>query len=130
MLLTKAPEAAHADAQVSAARAAPALWDKLPYLLCELGVLGLVARELWRHGTRVWQHVGVPFQVDYEEGNILNALLRIAHGYTPYPDPHGIPNVLNPYGPAAYYLLAVPVKLFGVSFLWPRLLIAACVVAI
>jgi 4-amino-4-deoxy-L-arabinose transferase-like glycosyltransferase len=78
----------------------------------------------------VRQHVGLPFQVDYEEGNILNALARITHGLTPYPDPHAIPNILNPYGPVAYYLLAIPAKLFGVSFLWPRLVIVASVVAI
>src|SRR6478752_3622580 len=65
---------------------------------------------------RIWQFfarlpIAGAFQYDYEEGNILNALLRITHGATPYPDPHALPNIINPYGPAAYYLLVIPVKL-------------------
>ncbi|MGB9104027.1 MAG: hypothetical protein WCC59_04645, partial [Terriglobales bacterium] len=102
----------------------------MTFLVCQFLVLGWVARDLWQHVAAVRRHVGLPFQVDYEEGNILNALARITHGLTPYPDPHAIPNILNPYGPVAYYLLAIPVKLLGVSFLWPRLVIVACVVAI
>jgi hypothetical protein len=64
-----------------------------------------------------------PVQLDYEEGNILNAGLRIAHGLTPYPDPHGWPIVFNPYGPLAYLATAALVKVFGVGFTAPRLLI-------
>jgi hypothetical protein len=55
-------------------------------------VLGWVARDLWQHVAAVRQHVGLPFQVDYEKGNILNALARITHGLTPYPDPHARPS--------------------------------------
>ena len=83
----------------------------------------------------VWQFfsrlpIAATFQYDYEEGNILNALLRITQGATPYPDPHALPNIINPYGPAAYYLLAVPVKLFGMAFVYPRAVIVGCTVAI
>lgn len=62
-----------------------------------------------------------PMQLDYEEGNILNAGLRIAHGLNPYPDPHSWPVVLNPYGPLPYLLTAALTKLFGVSFFAPRI---------
>ncbi len=84
---------------------------------------------------RAWQFfielpIASTYQQDYEEGNILNALVRITHGATPYPDPHALPNIINPYGPAAYYLLVVPVKLFGVAFLYPRLMVLLCTVAI
>jgi hypothetical protein len=130
MLLTKVPEADQAEARDSAATPPRIWWERWAFLICEFLVLGWVARDLWQHVAAVRQHVGLPFQVDYEEGNILNALARITHGLTPYPDPHAIPNILNPYGPVAYYLLAIPVKLFGVSFLWPRLVIVASVVAI
>src|ERR1051326_5132224 len=74
--------------------------------------------------------ISAPFQYDYEEGNILNALLRITHGLTPYPDPHALPNIINPYGPAAYYLLAIPAKFFGLAFVYPRMMILGCTVAI
>jgi hypothetical protein len=130
MLLTKAPEADKAEARDSTAQSPQIWWERWAFLVCELLVLGWVVRDLWQHVAAIRQHVGLPFQVDYEEGNILNALARITHGLTPYPDPHAIPNILNPYGPVAYYLLAIPVKLFGVSFLWPRLVIVACVLAI
>ena len=130
MVLTKAPEADQAEARDSTATPPRIWWERLTFLVCQFLVLGWVARDLWQHVAAVRRHVGLPFQVDYEEGNILNALARITHGLTPYPDPHAIPNILNPYGPVAYYLLAIPVKLLGVSFLWPRLVIVACVVAI
>ena len=130
MLLTNSREAGPTGARDSATTPPRIWWGRWAFLVCELLVLGWVARDLWQHVAAVRQHVGLPFQVDYEEGNILNALVRISHGLTPYPDPHAIPNILNPYGPVAYYLLAIPVKLFGVSFLWPRLVIVASVVAI
>ncbi|MBZ5566853.1 MAG: hypothetical protein LAN64_03280 [Acidobacteriia bacterium] len=131
MLLTKAPEQAQAEADLAGAQPRPPITrERIPFVLCQLLVLGWVVRDLAVHAEAIRRHVGLPFQVDYEEGNILNALVRITHGLTPYPDPHAIPNILNPYGPVAYYLLAVPVKLFGVSFLWPRLVIVACVAAI
>src|SRR3954470_23387352 len=84
---------------------------------------------------RVWQFfsrlpIAAAFQYDYEEGNILNALLRITQGATPYPDPHALPNIINPYGPAAYYLLVIPVKAFGVGFVYPRAMILGCTILI
>ena len=63
-----------------------------------------------------YQRTLIPHSVDYEEGNVLNAAVRINHGLTPYPDPHGWPVVLNPYGPVPYYLIAVPVHFRGPSF--------------
>lgn len=76
------------------------------------------------------QRSAIPYQLDYEEGNILNAGLRIIQGLTPYPDPHVFPNALNPYGPLPYLAVALVVKLAGVSFLWPRLLVVTSVFAI
>jgi hypothetical protein len=92
--------------------------------------LGLAAVALWRVARSFAAlHIG-PFQQDYEEGNILNALLRITQGDTPYPDPHAFPNVINPYGPAAYYLLFLPVKIMGTGFLYPRAMIFGCALMI
>ena len=96
-------------------------------------VLGAVAAAVWR----IWDfvrllpaYIHAPYQFDYEEGNILNTLLRISHNQTPYPDPHAFPSVFNPYGPVAYYALYIPVKLFGLSFSGPRILIFSGVVLI
>jgi hypothetical protein len=61
-------------------------------------------------------------QLDYEEGNILNAGLRITQGLTPYPDPHGWPIVLNSYGPVPYVVTAGLIKLFGLRFTAPRVI--------
>ena len=70
-----------------------------------------------------YQRAGTPFQLEYEEGNILNAGFRILHGLTPYPAPGSFPYVLNPYGPVAYLLAAAAMKLVGVSLFGPRLLV-------
>ncbi len=59
------------------------------------------------------QRARIVHQLDYEEGNILNAAHRINQGLSPYPDPHGWPSVINPYGPVPYYLTAGVVRVFG-----------------
>jgi hypothetical protein len=67
-----------------------------------------------------------PFQMDYGEGVVLNSGVRITQGQPLYPDPHAYPLVLNPYGPVGYYLVAACVRLGGVSFVYPRLMILGC----
>lgn len=73
----------------------------------------------------------LPMQFDYEEGNILNAGMRITQGLTPYPAAESWPIVLNPYGPIPYLLAAFWVKWFGLSFFVPRMvsILSAAVVA-
>lgn len=70
-----------------------------------------------------WQLARLPFEMNYEEGNILNAAVRIVNGLSPYPDPHSFPNVLNPYGPVFYYVIAATVRMAGVRLLLPRLIV-------
>lgn len=65
-------------------------------------------------------------QFDYEEGNILNAGLRITQGQTPYPAPGGWPIVINPYGPIPYLVSAALTKAFGLGFFAPRLVSIIC----
>jgi 4-amino-4-deoxy-L-arabinose transferase-like glycosyltransferase len=76
-----------------------------------------------------FSRVNVPFELDYEEGNVLNAALRILHGQTPYPDPASFPYTLNPYGPVGYATAAIGTKLFGVSLFGPRLLVLVAGIA-
>ena len=97
---------------------------------CELVLLALVAWRVCRAAIALRAQALTPFQFDYGEGNVLATLVRIAHGLSPYPDPRAFPNAIDPYGPVGYYLLAIPVKLVGVSLLAPRLLVIASVVAI
>lgn len=68
----------------------------------------------------------VSYQLNYEEGNILNTADRILQGLSPYPDPHGWPSVINPYGPIPYYLVSAVVRIWGLSFFPSRLLIVLC----
>ena len=75
-------------------------------------------------------YIPLPFAVNYEEGNVLNAALRITHGLSPYPPVGGLPYVVNPYGPVFYYAVAPLVKLFGLSFTAPRLLVLASGLAV
>jgi len=63
------------------------------------------------------------FQIDYEEGNILNAATRLLHGLTPYPAVGTFPYIVNCYGPVGYLLSAAGIKIFGLSLFGPRLLI-------
>lgn len=67
--------------------------------------------------------IHIVHQLDYEEGNILNAAQLINQGHSPYPDPHGWPVVINPYGPLPYYLTAIPVHFFGPHFAPARAII-------
>jgi hypothetical protein len=71
------------------------------------------------------RRIPLRFSVNFEEGNALNAALRITRGETPYPPVGGPPYVVNPYGPAFYYATAPLVKFFGVSFTTPRLMVLA-----
>ena len=97
---------------------------------CELALLALVAWRVLGAAVALRARALSPFQFDYGEGNVLATLARIAHGLTPYPDPRAFPNAIDPYGPVGYYLLAIPVKLFGVALLPARMLVIASVVAI
>lgn len=65
----------------------------------------------------------LPYELDYEEGNILNAGARLSAGLTPYPPPRSWPVVLNPYGPIPYSITAAIVRLHGIGFFLPRLAI-------
>jgi len=72
-----------------------------------------------------------PYQFDYEEGNILNAAVRINAGLTPYAAPHSWPVVLNPYGPVPYFISAFLLRSRAPQFFLPRItsLLAALIVA-
>jgi hypothetical protein len=74
----------------------------------------------------------VPYQLDYEEGNILNAGIRINAGLTPYPPQRSWPVILNPYGPIPYQITAALIRIYGVGFPVPRraVLVAAILVAL
>src|ERR1051325_9675130 len=102
--------------------------DRRAFVALELELAFVALWRIWHFFAEL--PIAKPFQFDYEEGNILNALLRIRQGTTPYPDPHTLPNVINPYGPVAYYLLVIPVRVFGLSFVYPRAMIVGCALAI
>jgi Dolichyl-phosphate-mannose-protein mannosyltransferase len=82
-----------------------------------LGCLVSLMRVAW------W--VAQPFQLSFGEGPLLGVAARVAHGLSCYPDPRPLPYMINPYGPVGYYLLAGAVKLLGVSFTIPRMVIVA-----
>jgi hypothetical protein len=95
-----------------------ALLGKCEAAFCVAVAVGLFL-SLWLAAHRV----ALPYQLDYEEGNILNAAVLIRQGGTPYPPPSDSLCVFNPYGPVFYYSVAVLVKWFGVDFTYPRLLV-------
>ena len=89
-------------------------------LVSGLAVVGLTLRLLMACHAAAF-----PYQLDYEEGNILNAANRIVHAETPYPEPGSFPYILNPYGPIGYVLTALAVKALGLSLYGPRLLVVS-----
>ena len=72
----------------------------------------------------------MPFEIDYEEGNILNSGLRIVQGKTLYPAPGSFPYILNPYGPVGYLVSALGIKIFGLGLFGPRLFILFAGIAV
>ena len=67
--------------------------------------------------------VPIPYALDFGEGPLLAGSVRVAHGLSLYPAATELPYVINPYGPVPYYVAGLCVKLFGVSFTAPRILI-------
>lgn len=88
-------------------------------LLCSAAVAVASVLSLWSAANLI----ALPYQLNYEEGNELNAALRIVQGATPYAPPGESLYVFNPYGPVPYHLWGLLVKWFGVSFAYPRLLV-------
>src|ERR1051325_9119328 len=81
MPLTTAPEFVHA-VEHPASSHVHERWGKHALPLCTLIVLVFVIRQLMARAFLLPQHLRLSFQVDYEEGNILNTLVRITHGLT------------------------------------------------
>jgi hypothetical protein len=67
--------------------------------------------------------IAIPYQINYAEGPILNAAVLVAHGANPYPAMTTFPYILNGYGTVGYHVVAFVVKLGGVNFAGPRLVI-------
>lgn len=89
---------------------------------CEL-LLGAVVGigcllSLYSAATQVF----LPFQLDYAEGVVLDASVRLDQGETPYPPAGEPPYVFNQYGPLFYSLVALAVRHVGVGFASARLL--------
>lgn len=99
---------------------APSLFRWVEYVLIAVVSLGFL--DTLRFAA---YYIPLRFAVNFEEGNVLNAALRITRGHTPYPPVGGLPYVVNPYGPVFYYTVAPLVKWFGLSFTAPRLLVLA-----
>lgn len=70
-----------------------------------------------------FQRARAPFQLDYEEGNVLYAAVRLLHYLTPYPQPGSFPYMVNSHGPTGYLLSALSIKIFGLSLFGPRIVV-------
>ncbi len=67
--------------------------------------------------------VPLPYALDFVEGPLLDGSIRVAHGLPPYPPATELPYVISAYGPLPYYIAGLCVRLFGVGFTAPRILI-------
>ena len=70
-----------------------------------------------------WIRASLPWEMNYEEGNMFNAAVRLLHGAAVYPAPGSFPYIVSPYGPVGYLLTALAVAANGVSLFGPRLLV-------
>ena len=101
-------------------RESRALFEKVEILFLLAAVLGCVVTLI-----HVALLAPLPYQLDFGEGPMLGVAVRVAQGLGAYPPATQLPYVFSPYGPLPYYLGGLCVKLFGVSFTAPRLLVAA-----
>ena len=101
--------------------AAPAFTRAAEWVMAAC-VLAAAALTLWHAAGEA----RLPYQLDYEEGNILNAGVRLNAGLSAYPDPSTFPNALNPYGPIGYFLVEQAVRVGGISLTLPRALVIFC----
>ena len=97
-----------------------ALFEKVEILFLLAVVLGCVVTLL--HVALV---VPLPYEFEIGEGPLLGVAVRVAQGLGAYPPATQLPYVISPYGPLPYYLAGLCVKLFGVSFTAPRVLVVA-----
>jgi hypothetical protein len=94
------------------------LFEKVEILFLLAAALGCLATLF-----TVVLAVPLPYELDFGEGPLLAVGVRVAHGLSTYPPATELPYVINPYGPLPYYLAGLCVKLFGVSFTAPRILV-------
>ena len=94
------------------------------WLLAAAVILGVLSA-----GWQAVYKITAPYQLDYGEGVVLAGALRVAQGQSLYPPVKGVPYVIDPWGPVLYLLLAAPARIFGASFVAPRLLSAAATLA-
>lgn len=73
-----------------------------------------------------WLRAHIFHQLDYVEGVILDAAVRVAEGHAPYPRPGSWPIVINNYGPTTYYIAALAVDPNNPSLTGPRLIVFGC----
>jgi hypothetical protein len=90
---------------------------KRKYIFIAIGLLFVVRIYC------AYQRACVPFELDYEEGNVLNAGLRLLQHQTLYPAPGSFPYIVNPYGPVGYLVTSLGIRISGLSLLGPRLLV-------
>lgn len=107
--------AATEDVSLSRSRALISRFE----LLLAIAVLACLGANT----VAAFRQVSRPYEVDYEEGNVLNACLRLVQGQTPYPPADQVPSALNPYGPVAYGVLALPVSAESPSFAPGRVMV-------
>ena len=72
---------------------------------------------------RVVMEARLPYELGFGEGSLLGATSQVASGLSLYPPIKQLPYINNMYGPVPYFLGALWVKLFGLSFTMPRLLV-------
>jgi len=70
-----------------------------------------------------YRRAALPFEIDYEEGNVLDAAVRMLQHQTPYSPPGSFPYAVHPYGPIGYLLTLLGIRVFGVSLFGPRILV-------
>jgi hypothetical protein len=74
--------------------------------------------------------IGLPYQIDYGEGLMLDGAMRLRYSQPLYPDPFRFPVVIQEYGPVAYAAAAWVSRKGVPSFTGGRALAFACAIAL
>lgn len=100
------------------------LSDFVDVVLCAVVALGAWV-FLWQASFKV----GLQYQLDFGEGLAIATAQQVAKGLTAYPPLNALPYYFSPYGPVFYYLMALPLRISGISFTGPRTLLLLALLA-
>jgi hypothetical protein len=103
---------------------------KISFLRAERVLLLFVLAAAFLALLQASRLIGLPYEIDYGEGLMLDGAMRLRHSLPLYSDPFHFPVVLHVYGPVAYAAAALALPGGAPSFTAGRVLVFGCAIAL